>query len=68
MKKKIYVLKQSGFGAIAFNEDEAIIEAMYEEETESGKYSGFSVREISIPEGMFKLNSTDFWRYLTLVS
>lgn len=68
MQKKIYVLKQNGYGAIAFDEDEAIIEAMYEEETENGKYGGFSVREVHIPKGMFKLNQTDFWRYLTLVS
>ena len=68
MQKKIYVLKQNGYGAIAFDEDEAIIKDKYNEETENGKYGGFSVREVYIPEGMFKLNQTDFWRYLTLVS
>ena len=68
MQKKIYVLKQSGFGAIAFSEDEAIIKDKYDKETENGRYSGFSVKEVSIPKGIFKLNPTDFWRYLTLVS
>ena len=67
MKKKIYVLKQTGVGAIAFNEEEAIIEAKYSEETENGKYSGFSIAEVEVPEEMLKLNQTDLWRYLTIV-
>ena len=66
--KKIYVLKKVGTGAIAFNENETIIESMYEEETQSGKYAGFSIQEVTIPESMFTLNPVDFWNYLTQIT
>ena len=64
-KKKIYVLMQVGFGAIAYNEEEAIIEAKYMEETNNDTYAGFSIKEVEIPETMFNLNTVDFWNYLT---
>ena len=66
--KKLYVLRQKEFGAIAFNEDEAIIEAMYEAETQNGKYAGFSIKEATIPENIFKLEMVEFWNYLTKVT
>ena len=65
---KYYVLKQSGIGAIAYNKDSAIIESMYEEETQQGRFSGFSIKEVEIPEEMFNLSTIDFWRQLTRIS
>lgn len=65
---KYYVLKQAGVGAIAYNKDSTIIESMYEEETQQGRFSGFSVKEVEIPQEMFNLNITDFWTQLTRIS
>lgn len=61
---KIYVLKQLGFGAIAYNQNKDVIVARLNEESDNGRFAGFEIKEVEIPEGMFELNSVDFWNYL----
>ena len=68
--KKIYILKQVGFGAVAYNEDENIIKAKYMQETENNKYAGYFIKEVTVPSYMLnrnRINEVDFWNYLSLI-
>lgn len=64
IKMKMYVLKQSAWGAIAYSVKREAMEKQMQKESKNGRFAGFSIQEVEIPENILKIGYSDFWFYL----
>lgn len=60
----LFLLKQVGFGTIAYNQNLDEILKMYNEETDNGRYCGYSIYKVNATVDYSKMGYVQSWQYI----